>query len=223
MAADQPDPQSLDDAVAARLAKLGALPVDTSRLDTAIAAQIPRRHDSSTRRFLRPLTALAAGIALVGFLAAAWLTRSGGEVLASPAQMAQVHQDIVANRVPVTRVDSIDEASRVLSKSWSGSPQLPAPPQEHVMACCMKSIHDKQVACVLLQDQSGTPITMTVARDADMRSPAGPTVTRGGITYHVQSCGALNMVTTERDGRWVCLIGELPQDKLIDLASRLQF
>jgi hypothetical protein len=156
-------------------------------------------------------------------VAAALLTSSSGQVLASPTQMAQVHLDMVANRIPVTRVNSIDEAGKVLSQSWSQSPQLPQPPQEHVMACCMKSIRDKRMACVLLQDQAGTPITMTVARSTDMRPPRGATVTRDGVTYHVHDMSPLNMVMTERGDRWVCLIAELPQEKLIELASRLQF
>ena len=91
------------------------------------------------------------------------------------------------------------------------------------MACCMKSIRDKRMACVLLQDEAGTPITMTVARSADMRAPAGPTVMRGGAKYHLHAMAPLNMVMTERAGRWVCLISELPQEQLIDLAARLQF
>src|SRR5207247_9042151 len=171
-------------------------------------------------RCVWPAIAVAAGVALFAIIAAALLISSNGEVLASPAQMAQVHLDIVANRVPVTRVNSIEEASQVLSQSWSQSPRLPQPPQppqEHVMACCMKSIHDKRVACVLLQDQAGTPITMSVARGVDMRLPRGPTVRRDGIDCHVQSVGDVTMVMIERSGRWVCLIAQLPQGKLIDL------
>ena len=70
---------------------------------------------------------------------------------------------------------------------------------------------------------SRKPITMAVARSQDMRLPRGPTVTRDGITYHVESTGTLTMVSTERDGRFVCLIGETTQDRLIDLAAAMKF
>ena len=88
------------------------------------------------------------------------------------------------------------------------------------MACCMKSVKNKKVACVLLKN-GGIPVTLTVANAADMRLPTSPTIQRGGITYHVQTEGALKMVMTERNDRWICLIGELSADKLIELATKL--
>ena len=90
------------------------------------------------------------------------------------------------------------------------------------MACCLKNVKDKKVACVLLRSE-GVPVTMVVANAGDMRSPKSSTVQRGGVTYHVQSSGVLNMVMTERHGRWVCMIGQVPADRLMDLASQLAF
>jgi hypothetical protein len=83
-------------------------------------------------------------------------------------------------------------------------------------------VKDKKVACVLLK-REGVPVTMTVAKDSDMRLPKSPPVVRNGISYHVQSSGSLNMVMTQRHGRWVCLIGELASDRLMELADQLQF
>ena len=51
------------------------------------------------------------------------------------------------------------------------------------MACCMKSVKNKKVACVLLKSED-VAVTMTVANAADMKLPRSPTVTRGGVTYH---------------------------------------
>ena len=68
-----------------------------------------------------------------------------------------------------------------------------------------------------------TPITMTVARSQDVETPSCEAVNRNGTMYHVQAKDGVNMVMTERDGRWVCLMSELPQDQLIDLAARLRF
>ena len=42
-----------------------------------------------------------------------------------------------------------------------------------------------------------------------------------GVTYHVQSFNSLNMVMTERNGRWICLIGRVPTERLMELALRL--
>jgi hypothetical protein len=86
----------------------------------------------------------------------------------------------------------------------------------------MKSIKDRKVACVLLNSE-GTPITMSVAKASEMRSPSGEKVVRNGATYHVTSSGSINMVSTERGGRWVCLIGETACDRLIGIVEKLQF
>ena len=168
------------------------------------------------------MRAIAASIVLLAALAAILLTSSGGPALASPTQMAQMHEDIVAGRTPVMKVDSIAAANRALAEQSPQSPTLPNVPPDHVMACCMKSVQNKKVACVLMQDQ-GVPVTMTVAKAADMKLPAAPTVSRGGVNYRVQSVGKLSMVMTERNNRWVCLIGEAPADQLMDLATKLQF
>ena len=56
-----------------------------------------------------------------------------------------------------------------------------------------------------------------------MQAPSSPIVTRAGVTYHVQAVGQLNMVMTERGGRWICLIAKLPAERWMDLASSLEF
>ena len=214
----------LDRAVAGRLAKLRTMPVDTSRLDAAVRAQIPRpgRERPTRIGWFRPFRAIAASITLLAILAAVLLSTSGGPALASPAQMARFHQSLVSGEVPVTQVSSIEAANKVLTAKWPQSPQLPDVPQDHVMACCMKSVKDKWLACVLLK-RDGVPVTMTVANASDMKLPRSPTVERGGVTYHVQSFEQVNMVMTERDGRWVCLISELPAERLMEIAQKLQF
>ena len=46
---------------------------------------------------------------------------------------------------------------------------------------------------------------------------------RGGVTYHVESAGHLNMVMSERADRWICLIGQVPVDRLMNIADQLRF
>ena len=77
-------------------------------------------------------------------------------------------------------------------------------------------------ACVLLNDE-GSPITMSVAKSTDMRSPAGEVVTRNGVKYHVRAHEGLNMVSAERNGRWICLIGESSSERLMAIAEKLEF
>ena len=214
--------ETLDRAVAARLAKLRNMPVDTTALDKALRAQTPPLRARRTL-LMRPMRAIAASfLILAGVVTAVVLSTSSGPALASAAQMAQVHQDIVSGRIPVMQVDSIEAANRMLNSQSPDAPTLPQVPQSHVMACCMKSVHDKKMACVLLRDD-GEPITLAVANGSDMKLAPAPVVSRNGVSYRVQSVGNLHMVMTERDGRWLCLISQLPADRLIDDAARVRF
>ena len=226
MATSQPDDGTeLDQATARRLARLRAMPVDTSAVERSLLAQIPRPQRAGRMRiggWRRPLRAVAAFVLVSGLVAALFVATSGGPALASPSQMAQLHYDLVSGKTPAMQVDSTEAANRMLNSQWSQSPEIPKLPAEHVMTCCMKSIKDKRVACVLLKNE-GVPVTMTVANAADMKLPTSPTVQRDGVTYHVQSSGKLNMVMTERHERWICLIGESPADRLMEIAAQLQF
>ena len=212
-------------AVSTRLSKLRTMPVDATGLQCAIRAQIPQpaKERGPIRLFLRPVRAIAASVLVVGLLTAVLvLSTSSGPALASPAQMARLHEDLVSGAVPVMQVDSIDAANKALSSQWPQAPGMPNVPADHVMACCMKSVKDKKVACVLLK-RAGVPVTMTVANASDMQLPKSPKVSRNGVSYHVQSSGKLNMVMTERQGRWICLIGETASEGLMDLADQLRF
>src|SRR4030095_3313951 len=117
--------------------------------------------------------------------------------------------DLVSARTPVTPVGSIQQAGLALAE-----------PAEHEMACCMKSVRNKQVACVLLKDE-GVPVTLAVAGAQDVKPPRTSRAVQrsGGVTYHVESTNQLNMVSGQRGDRWVCLIGAVPAERLMDLAD----
>ncbi|HVT90826.1 MAG TPA: hypothetical protein VHD56_18375 [Tepidisphaeraceae bacterium] len=225
---DDFEESALDKATSRRLSKLRTVPVDTSHLDRLIRTQIPRAEQSPMRIWIRPLRALAASVAIVALIGALLLSWSAGPVMASAVQMAQVHKDLIAGRLPVEKVDSIEQANQSLAAQWPDSPQLSGvsgnqqPPAAHVMACCMKSVKNKKMACVLLQSNN-LPVTVTMANSSDVKLPSAPVIVRDGFSYRVETVGKLNMVMTERNDRWICLIAELPSDQLVNLAKSLQF
>jgi hypothetical protein len=90
------------------------------------------------------------------------------------------------------------------------------------MACCLRKMNNKRIACVLLDD-AGTPVSMMVADGGDVKHAATTTLVRGGTTFYVETADDLNMVATQRDGRWVCLIGERSVERLMELAGSLRF
>jgi len=216
-----PQDSAWDDALAARLGRLGSMPVDTGRLQAAMQRQIPRL--PARRLWIGPARAAvaAAGLLILSLLIVLVVNSSGTPVMAA-SQIAQLHEDLVSGRVPTVHVDSIDAARKILAAQGAQAVTLPEVPHDHVMACCMKSVKGRQMACVLL-DKGGTPVTLTVASAADMGPPDAPQVVRGGVTFYVQSIRDLNMVVTQRQGRWVCLIGKLPAEQLMNAAAQLHF
>lgn len=220
--------QEWDAAVAARLAKLRASPVDTASLERALSNEIGlggtgTRSRSWWANAMRPTRAIAASLALIAsIVTAVMLTASSGPAYAEAGRMAAMHRDITGPNSSVVRVTSVEAAERALSERWPGSPDLPDVPAEHVMACCLRSIDDRKLACVLLDD-AGVPVSMMVAKATDVTGGrAATTVVRDNVSYQVQQSGELNMVMSQRDGRWVCLVGARPVARLIELSSSLQ-
>ena len=213
-------------AVANRLSKLRTMPVDTSRMESALRAQLPERSESVAKRYIwriGSLRAIAASLLLISSIVLGLvLITSSRSAQAEAVQMAQVHEDMVSGKIDVMQVDSIESANRMLSSEHPDAPSLPQVPDSHVMACCMKSVGDKRMACVLLKD-SNVPVTLAVARSDEMKLHPMPMQLRNGVSYRVQHVGDLSMVMTERDGKWLCLIGALPADRLMDLASQVKF
>lgn len=218
----------LDEATADRLGKLRSMPIDLSGLQRAVRAQIAEAGVVQTRwrSFWawqqRPMRAIAASIIIFLAVAGAMLYSSGRPAIASVAQIVQLHEDLVSGRVAATSVQTIEEANRVLASESSDAPSLPNVPDDHQMACCMRTIQNKKVACLLLKGES-EPVTLTVANAADMHMPAVPSVTHGGAIYYLQAVGSLNMVMEQRQDKWLCLIGRISSDRLIAIAQGLHF
>lgn len=216
---------ALDQATAARLAKLATLPVDTSRLDARLRSQLPAPTPASHRRWprlgLRPLQAAAAGLVLVAALLAVVIA-SSRPAIASAQTLAQLHDDLSSGRAPVIKVSSIEDAAAMLSRQWRHVPALPDMPDDHVMACCVHDMGRKKMAVVAL-DIDGAAVTLAVADASDIKSPQGDAVERRGVTYRVQSSAGVNMAMTQRSGRWICLMGRVDVERLIDVLAQSTF
>ena len=208
----------LDRATSARLSRLGAMPVDTSRVVARLRAKIPATRSKAS--WFRPLRAVAASFVVLATIGAIILSTSSRAVLASPEQLARVHTEMVAGHSSAP-VDSVEHARQAIAVAWPKAPTLPDVPDDCVMACGMKSLNKKNTACVLLRN-GDIPITMMVADAKDVTMADSPSVVSGGVNYHVNSCGPINMVMAERDGRWLCLIGSISRDRLVEMHSKLR-
>ena len=224
---DDPKGERLDEAVAARLARLRSMPVELSALRNAVEAQLGAAPRSQGRRmllgWLNPARAAAASLLILGSIVALVIASTSGPVLASPDQLAQIHQDVVSGGTHGMRpVDSIEAANAALASQNPGGPAVPSVAEDHVMACCVHMVGRKKMSCVLLMSD-GIPISLAVADAADVKLPASETIKVDGLTYHVQSARGVNMVMAQRNGRWICLMGKLPTSRLTEIAQGLRF
>lgn len=211
-------PSRFDAALSARLRQLDAMPIDTSALDRALrqAIPIPRRKS----RWMLRLVAVAAGLILTGSVAMVLLIP--GEVMASPTYIAEMHREMVAtasNAMDVANVATINAALHAQWGDFPGIPQMGPSASLHMHDCCIRKMKDARMAFVML-DADGHKISMAVAKSRDVASPKSATMQRDGATFSVQKVGDLNMVMTERGPRWICLTGDLPPEKLMDIAAQ---
>jgi hypothetical protein len=221
-----PRQERIEEATSRRLAKLRAAPVDTSQFLNAIEKAIPRPQPQQRRLvfgWLKPMRAVAASLLVFGLIVALVIHSSGGPVLASADRLARIHEEVLHRAGShVTPVDSVSAANAALAQKCPGLPAVPLLPKDHVMSCCVHDLGRKKLACVAI-NVDGVPVSLAVADAADVKTPSCEPLKIGGVDYHVQSHDGINMVMIERGGRWVCLMGKVPVNRLAELAQSLQF
>jgi hypothetical protein len=219
-----PTPEDrLQIAVASRLRRLQGMSVDTSRLDVSMRHALTA--DSAPARrltWLRPVRIAAGLLLLIGVLAVVLINVNGRVAMASPTELAQVHRMMAAGDGHAIPVDSLQEAERLLAERWGRAPGLPQVPEMDVMSCCLHQLGEHQVAAVGLQ-VDGVPLTLAASGPGDPQLMKGRRTTVSGTVFHLQSAENVNMVATERNGRWICLMGQLPFGRLIELATELRW
>jgi hypothetical protein len=224
----------LDQATSRRLARLGAMPVDTASLDRRLAGLLPPEAVGGHRPAEQPDAAGLIGwisrrrwLAVAASILVPLLILTGTMALwhrgvrATPAEVALLHSSGVAGTVPTMPVSNVQEANALLAKYSPGSPQIPMVDCP-IQSCCCQHLSGQKVACIYMQ-VDGTTATLAVAAENDVRMTGDLTVTRGGVTYRLQACGGVNMVSGQRNGRWFCLMGSQPTQRLVEVASAMQF
>jgi hypothetical protein len=212
------DPNNLDDpidqAVARRLAKLRSLPMDMAAFDAKLKAALPAKRASPGRLFLwpvlTPMRAVAASLLVGVTLFFAFVVLTPQPAMATPQRLAAIYEDAVGGRSHATNVTSIEEARATLRRKWPESPIVPDVSDMQLMHCCLTFSVDQQ------------PITLAMASSRDIRSPHGEARTINGREYRIDSSDGVNMVMSEVDGTWMCLMGRLPIERLVELADAIR-
>jgi hypothetical protein len=216
-------PEQIDEATSQRLGKLRSMPLDTARLDAMLEVQIPRPASGRMEGLFRqPAVRIVAGlIGIVVVVGLIYRNHSGGAVLVSPESMARLHEDLVNGKMDAKPIHSIEDANSILADGLGGL-QIPQVPNTQAMLCSLQMLKDKRLACVLLYGD-GVPVTMAVARAMEIRVPDSfERKIEKGTEYPITTSGKLQIIIKERRGRWICLISELPVERLLEIAQEIQ-
>lgn len=216
----------LDREVRSRLARLASIPVDTSRLQRQLQSALsPDLLQTQRRRWSHPwrsLTAAAAAILIVATTAIILVNAGNSPAMASPSDLARLHAQTLLQESMATTVTSLEQANRVLAGQWSDLPQIPAPESAKLHSCCIHDFMDSKIACIILRDGQ-TPLTMVVGHARQFRPAKGNVVQRGGRSFTLHQVNGLRMAMTQQGGRFVCLMGEVSEERLLSIAENLKF
>lgn len=219
----------LDRATSHRLARLAARPVDVSRLGDRVSAGMSELGEPSAapvlpvrrQRWWGPILSAAAAVVIVGAVGLVLLGRGGSQAMAAPAELAHLHAMLAGGSLPNLRVASVDEANRLLADQRRGAVPMPELPGA-MMSCCLREHAGTTLTCALIE-RHGLLISVAVADGERMHSPEGRLVRVGGREFVHHTDGDVEMVMTQRDGRWLCVMGRATPQALAEVASQIRF
>jgi hypothetical protein len=230
MTHNTPHHERLDEATRRRLFRLSGKPVDTTRLEARLNKAIESRR--TPRPVPRPavirrwasVSRIAAVVAVTGLLVGLLFTSmAGNPAIASTTDLARVHREVSSGKSDLVAATNVAEATGNLQRLWSGMPSLPEPTVGQITATCLHNVADRDVACLRLEFK-GRPITMVVGHSREIVCSAEHRqVSLDGRTYMVHDRDGVRMVMITRQGRWVCLMGDLDVDELMQVADGLRF
>ncbi len=221
--------EQLDQATRDRLAKLASMPVDLSRLEHQIAEKVtPRRHQVAqpTAHPLHGWLRLAAVIALfAGVVGASYYAFFGIAPQTAAAQtmtVAELHEHLLRDRLQDYLAQSIEEAQRLIDAQLTGNLPPPTVDGTRIESCCLvEGAFPLRAALVI--DQPTGPVTIIVAQGHDFAHPMNPIDHPSGLTLQGHKHAGLPMVMRNIGDRWMCVMGEVPQSALSDVAAGLRF
>ncbi len=224
----QPNPQDrLDRATSARLAKLASRPVDTSelerRLEQALGndiAQEPVKTALRLQAWWRPITAAAAAILIV--VTIGWLALDGGAspAMAAPAELAQIHFDVAKGLSPHLEVTSVEEANQLLAKQSNGMVPVPELPGA-IRSCCLHQHASTTLTCASSIWMANSSRWRWRMAQHFTRLLARPSRATAGM-FIAHTANGINMVMTTEGNRWLCVMGEVTTEQLIDVAVNIR-
>jgi hypothetical protein len=214
----------LDRAVADRLAQLGRSPVDTSRLQRRLGAALQgvsveeRTPVLWVLRSWRNVASIAAVLAVCVTLAVITVTSRSSMQQYSATEVVAAHEKFLNSAVHLVTVANVLEANCRCSELWENAPAIPELAGAQIRCCCVEDFARCRAACLHFE-YDGAPVTMAVTRDAQLDAPGATVIHQEGRQYTVGTLGRYEILDVSRRGRSICLVSELPRDRLLQLAA----
>jgi len=218
-----PKQSKLDHVTSQRLARLSTLPVDTLRLEQRLSKHL--EHGKSANPLMlrwRPAASIAAAVLIAVLIGVMSLT--GPSAMASTMELSRVHQEVALGTLPAIVVADVSEARTELAALVQGSPRPTGDYPQRVRCCCGQELAGEQLAFIKMR-RNEVPITVIMMRGYHACAGMDNVVTdEDGRRFivHRENDGVQATLTTRAD-HWVCVMGALPTDELVNIAGQLAF
>ena len=141
--------------------------------------------------------------------------------MASPVGLAKIHFEVTKGMAPHLVVSSVEEANDVLANQSNGVLPVPELPGS-IKSCCLHAHAGTTLTCAVIE-KDGHLITVAIADAEKLDSPTGNTVRRADRKFTVHNVNGINMVMAQDENRWLCVMGDVETEVLLDVASQIAF
>lgn len=219
----------LDQATQDRLAKLASMPVDLSRLEQKMADQLPARQQPQTPPHINPMQGwlrVAAIIALmVGIAGASYYAFFGAGPQTAVAQtmtVAELHDHLLNDPQEAYLAKSVEEAQALIDAQLAGKQPLPTVDGTHIESCCLVEGEFPLRAALVVMQPAGN-VTIIIAQGEDFAMQMQPIEHPSGVQLYGHDHAGMPMVMRNVGDQWMCVMGDLEQTELADIAAATNF
>jgi hypothetical protein len=219
----------LDQATQDRLVKLATMPVDLSRLEKKMADALPpkpaahlvhRQAPSSGWYRIAAMFVLMAGIAGASYFAIFGVAPQGA--YANSMTVQELHAYLLEHPDSSYRAQTLPEAQKSIDAQIADEKPLPIVDGANVESCCLVQGNFPLRAALIVERPVGS-VTIIIAQGKDFAHPTQPLQHHSGVLLHGHTHTDTPMVMRNVGDLWMCVMGEVDQTDLADVAAGIRF
>lgn len=219
----------LDQAIRDRLAKLASTPMDMSRLAKKMADALPPKQESKPLvhparsggwRRVAAMFVLMAGIAGSSYFAIFGVTPQ--PAFANAMTVQELHTYLLTHPDSAYRAQTTAQAQEIIDAQLADDMPLPIVDGTNVASCCLVQ-GDFPLRAALMIERPADKITILIAQGKDFAHPTEPIPHPSGAQLHRHRHTGTLMVMRNIGDLWMCVMGEVNESQLADIAAVLVF